>query len=385
MNALLERKGTQYIIDVAAEVLGNPVFIGDASYKVFLCSNEEETEDDFWKEVQRKTFPSDKEIIKAFRSGEFYEMYAQDEPVLASFPTIRHRLLGARYRDGNQVMGHIVVYELRQTFQKEDYELLHVLCKALVYEMLYREKAIMQNVKYHSLISELLEGKQIPEQEVLGCLELAHIKLPKTMRLLVMQSQKSTTGVMRNYIREQILNKCVGVMAITYAKFIVFIFDADKAWEFVIQDFCERYVMTCGVSYCFENLNNLKVYYRQAVKAIELSLKMQRQETVNYYKNYAIYDLIEGNTAAPSICHPYILKLAQDDKDNHTNNLSALEVYLKHGGNIAKAAEEMCIHKNSMYYRISRIEQILDCDLQDGDLKMLLYISLKILQMNPLK
>lgn len=294
MNALLERKGTQYIVDVAAEVLGNPVFIGDASYKVFLCSNGEEPEDEFWKEVQRKTFPSDKEIIKAFRSEEFYAMYAQDEPVVASFPVIKHRLLGARYRDGNHVMGHIVVYELRKEFEKEDHELLNVLCKVLAYEMLYREKAIMQKVKYCSLFCDLLEGKTIPEQEMKGCLELAHVKLPDHMQLVVMQSSRSTTGVMLNYIREQILNKNIGIMAITYEKKIIFVFGANKEWNDIMEEFCERYSMMCGVSYHFENLCNLHINYRQAVKAIELSHKLKLQKSINTYDSYAIYDLIAG-------------------------------------------------------------------------------------------
>jgi hypothetical protein len=55
-----------------------------------------------------------------------------------------------------------------------------------------------------------------------------------------------------------------------------------------------------------------------------------------------------------------------------------LEVYLDQAGNVAKAAAALHIHRQTLYYRLSRIEALTGCDLGDGRARLLLHMSVKL-------
>ncbi|WP_435888903.1 PucR family transcriptional regulator, partial [Streptomyces niveus] len=53
------------------------------------------------------------------------------------------------------------------------------------------------------------------------------------------------------------------------------------------------------------------------------------------------------------------------------------EVYLDHAGQAGRTASELGIHRQTLYYRLSRIEQLTGLDLADGEDRLLLHMALK--------
>lgn len=58
-------------------------------------------------------------------------------------------------------------------------------------------------------------------------------------------------------------------------------------------------------------------------------------------------------------------KLAQHDKDNGTDLVTTLEVYLRHNGHISRTAELMQSHRHTIRKRIADISEIIEADLTD--------------------
>ncbi|HMU26543.1 MAG TPA: helix-turn-helix domain-containing protein, partial [Solirubrobacterales bacterium] len=58
--------------------------------------------------------------------------------------------------------------------------------------------------------------------------------------------------------------------------------------------------------------------------------------------------------------------------------LDTLEVYLHSGGRKTEAATELEIERQSLYHRLSRIEEVLDVDLKDGDTVLALHLAIMI-------
>jgi purine catabolism regulator len=58
--------------------------------------------------------------------------------------------------------------------------------------------------------------------------------------------------------------------------------------------------------------------------------------------------------------------------------LDTLEVYLHSGGRKTEAAAELEIERQSLYHRLSRIEEVLDVDLKDGDTVLALHLAVMI-------
>jgi DNA-binding PucR family transcriptional regulator len=53
------------------------------------------------------------------------------------------------------------------------------------------------------------------------------------------------------------------------------------------------------------------------------------------------------------------------------------EVYLDRAGQAGRTAAELGIHRQTLYYRLSRVEQLTGLDLDDGEDRLLLHMALK--------
>lgn len=73
-----------------------------------------------------------------------------------------------------------------------------------------------------------------------------------------------------------------------------------------------------------------------------------------------------------------IEKLKEYDEENNTDLLNSLRVYLKNDSNVNLAAKKIHVHSNTMNYRLKRIAEICEIDLNDSSLKTNLYLDLLI-------
>ncbi|WP_411574490.1 helix-turn-helix domain-containing protein [Streptomyces fradiae] len=61
----------------------------------------------------------------------------------------------------------------------------------------------------------------------------------------------------------------------------------------------------------------------------------------------------------------------------HAELARTAEVFLDHAGQAGRAAAALGIHRQTLYYRLSRVEQLTGLDLDDGADRLLLHLSLK--------
>ena len=74
--------------------------------------------------------------------------------------------------------------------------------------------------------------------------------------------------------------------------------------------------------------------------------------------------------------HPAIGILSEIDEGEHTTHLADLAAYLASGRNATATARALHVHKNTMYYRLRRIEELADVDLSDEETCFVLQLSL---------
>ncbi|MFD6763080.1 PucR family transcriptional regulator [Streptomyces roseolus] len=61
----------------------------------------------------------------------------------------------------------------------------------------------------------------------------------------------------------------------------------------------------------------------------------------------------------------------------HAELARTAEAYLDHAGQAGRTAAALGIHRQTLYYRLSRVEQLTGLDLDDGEDRLLLHMSLK--------
>jgi DNA-binding PucR family transcriptional regulator len=61
----------------------------------------------------------------------------------------------------------------------------------------------------------------------------------------------------------------------------------------------------------------------------------------------------------------------------HRELVRTAEVYLDCAGQAGRTAAELGVHRQTLYYRLSRVEQLTGLDLDDGEDRLLLHMALK--------
>lgn len=138
-----------------------------------------------------------------------------------------------------------------------------------------------------------------------------------------------------------------------------------------------------GIGNGYEELSLMKDSFNEAKIVIE-SLKCEgASQVIKKYNDIGIYSLIfniENKKILESYCRQVIGPILEKTKKNKEISLvEILDTYLIENCNLTIAAEKLYLHRNTLTYRIKKIEQLLNCNLHNFEdclrIKMALYIS----------
>lgn len=71
-------------------------------------------------------------------------------------------------------------------------------------------------------------------------------------------------------------------------------------------------------------------------------------------------------------------ELLNYDARSKTEFTSTLQAYMLENGNLVRTAQQLNTHRNTLKYRVQRIQEILECDLQDADTRLNIQVALAI-------
>jgi sugar diacid utilization regulator len=138
-----------------------------------------------------------------------------------------------------------------------------------------------------------------------------------------------------------------------------------------------------GIGNAYEDLNLMKNSYSEAEMVIE-SLKCEGiSQSIRKYNDIGVYGLL-FSIKNKEILENYYKQLLgpiieNKKKNNEVSSIKILDMYLNENCNLSTTAEKLYLHRNTLTYRIKKIEQLLDCNLHKFEdclkLKMALYIT----------
>ena len=138
----------------------------------------------------------------------------------------------------------------------------------------------------------------------------------------------------------------------------------------------DRAVFSIGRS--TKSIRCLDKSYFLAMKILSMKAGGVIPDKVVRYDELGIYRIIAGlenHDILNQIDEEYFAPLLDYDRLCGTDYAEFINTYLECDGHINKIAERMFIHKNTVHYKIRKIEEILDCDLSRYDVKMYLMIA----------
>lgn len=146
-----------------------------------------------------------------------------------------------------------------------------------------------------------------------------------------------------------------------------------------LEDMCEKYDFVCGVSELFEDIGMLGNKKFMVSRAWEIGIVLEPEKRV--YMEYDYYLQIICSCAASRIGRARyqeikLQKLKQEDEIKGTEFYNTLKEYLLHGNNVSMTSKKLYVHRNTMIYRLSKINEILGVDINDPAVSLRLMLSI---------
>ncbi len=87
-----------------------------------------------------------------------------------------------------------------------------------------------------------------------------------------------------------------------------------------------------------------------------------------------LWELACGSALEPF--HALVEPLEAHDRERRSDLIRTLRVYFDAGANASEAADRLFLHRNSMLYRLARIEKLTGLDLKDPRARLALQLGL---------
>ncbi|MFI0139144.1 PucR family transcriptional regulator [Streptomyces luteogriseus] len=128
-----------------------------------------------------------------------------------------------------------------------------------------------------------------------------------------------------------------------------------------------------GVATPRSGLADLATAWREASAAARAALAEARFGPVAQWASIGPFRLLTA--LPPEVAHDPVARTLLAPV--HHELARTAEVFLDCAGQAARAAAELGIHRQTLYYRLSRIEKLTGLDLDDGEDRLLLHMALK--------
>ncbi|MFP7201056.1 PucR family transcriptional regulator ligand-binding domain-containing protein [Lysinibacillus halotolerans] len=121
--------------------------------------------------------------------------------------------------------------------------------------------------------------------------------------------------------------------------------------------------------------------YKNARTALEIGRSQKGAGSRNTFASTGIYQLLislSQNTFSTELMHDTMGVIAAYDKNNGLDLLHTLSSYIIHQGNVSQTARALNLHRQSLLYRLRKIETLTNRSLNDPDDIFLLQFCLKL-------
>lgn len=142
-------------------------------------------------------------------------------------------------------------------------------------------------------------------------------------------------------------------------------------------------LVAAGISRPATGLIALREAYREAKDAVSIANELGDREQTTFYGDLKLYQLLlvlkERNLDQMRRFYIETLgPLVEHDERKQADLIRTLNGFFEANGNLAKAATDLDVHRNTLVYRLERIAELTGLNLDDADNRLILHLALKV-------
>lgn len=415
-NVVLNGGSIKEVTKEVVKLIGNPVIVFD-EHRALLTfqdvdNNEKDLKENFGNTKRYKLFNTEflrkigQEIGQSNKSIKYVDNIDNKEIIFRIKPIIADKKL----------FGYIVVQEIMKKLESIDYRVIERASEVIVLEMI-KYKAIESSklLIRRDFFDDLLEDKIKSDKEIesLGNIHGLTTKSSYAcMAIEIITEDVSLQGYynekslmlnikesINNLIKEVAIEEKINVVSILRGTYIIcFIpinsFLDGKKSKTITLDFGKRleekvkqrhssYSLVIGIGKSYPILS-LSQSFKEAMEAMKIINQFKDTRKIVHFEDFIIYHLLNSVVDKNILKDFYensVGKLENFDKKNNANLMQTLEIYFKCKGNISEAARMMYIHRNTFLYRVEKIKEILNTNLENSEELLELQIGIRIMNL----
>lgn len=388
----LPRAGSlQQLCDLTYEITGNPAFISDLAHTILAYTKCVEIDDPIWRSkiiegrLDRNNLKQDREVGSVHAgAGE------EKKPVLVEDGFMPYpRIIKTLVRRGSAV-GVFVVTAYSKPFAPEDVDLIDLIASFVAPRMEDESLTATEQARTVENYFIKLIGGPLPPERVRRSLELLGYSCAPCLYVLSVclapgggPCEPEEMGQLLRSFRS-----IHGCTAFLYNSAIVCVYGSDediRSWETQAPELAEllwRENLIAGVSRRVTEISDLRTAYLQAQSTEEIGLRLGRSDRFLCYDSLASFVMLRSlpRESLGDYCHQRIQQLGAYDEAHGTELCITLQVYLEQAKSLAKTAELLYVHRNTVRYRINKCMELMNTDLEDGNEIFAYIFSLRILE-----
>ncbi len=143
--------------------------------------------------------------------------------------------------------------------------------------------------------------------------------------------------------------------------------------------------LVSGVSGPAKTLSDWPSVHQEALQAMQLGQRLKFNHMVEF-NSLGIYQLlghIEHLAPVQTFAQQIIGPLADYDRRHRGSLVQTIDAYFNHHANVSQTAESLFIHRNTLLYRLERIQELTGQDINQADMRLALHLALKLWQLRP--
>lgn len=385
LEMLFHGGSIQEMVDLFTKVFDNPVFVFNAGFYLIAASADMANGlEGMEKIIQNGRLTEEEFRLLNVPQMPYSVVKKREKPV-----RMHHKELGFEQLvcpiDYRKDMGHIVLCAINHPLCKADENKLIMLRKG-IYQQMIREEFVRNNIgfPYEFLLKDLLDGKIIDDPGFEKRMERVNLRFLNNIWCMVIEASRSLKTLNKTHIRNSFERLIPGTRTLEYNSEIIVLFQMDNGSAMSdmlkneISKMCVAEDAYAGMSNSFTDIKNLASYYKQALQAIEMGTAKRDAPGLYCYDNYYMQHVIDSFAKKPgadAFCSPKLRTLLEYDRKNGTELAYSLYMYLVCERNSIAASNQMFIHRNTLIYRLKKIDTLVCIDYENYEERQYLVLS----------
>lgn len=380
----------QEIIDSCYSVFYNPLLLLDANYKVMGMSKQfsENSVDSEWKYLCSNGFSSVQavHVLQEKRRQAIFNSAISENTIhcqkLNENGCMNH---SCKIRWEQEICGSLVLMEKKRSINEGDYIVLRLLADILA-PYIGKMNFTAQYSWGNSVFSKLLSG-EVVEEEVLDMqLQYYEWKRKDLYQVFLLVYKDCTEGdMMYRLLRSSLVQSVPFSVVEIHNREIVLLLNCNRQdpKEILerIENILYRNKVNCFASQPALGIEYISFLYHQA----GATKKFAHQKEDKYYYDFCEvasgYILREVNNERKRLAfYPPIRFFWENGDKKDREALETLNVYLRNNQSPAETSRQLFIAKNTLNYRLKRLEEKLGLQMNDPEQCLYYLITLETLQ-----